>query len=313
MNFVNLKTEKLTVVYDGITYTKEFYTSATSVTGLAVEVHAQWSPAINYEVGSYVIVPELKSIYKSSAKSNAGIFPPSLPETWTFWGYVNDMNMFACDENIGSQTTGTDVIVTMPFNQSTILAFVDTDFSTVNIKQIDEDTDEEIVNIDLNSRDISCSTFAEYCYKKTILQRKIIIDNLEWRPNSKVVLSFLGDCAIGTICMGLLQELGITLLGTSLAWESKSKIKTDEYTSYRTVLRYGKVRVLSVQVLFDVEEFNKTALLIDSILDKNILFIPTNQDVFSELITIGYIENFKLPIENPNKILTTTSIVGVVN
>jgi hypothetical protein len=313
MNFVNLKTEKLTVVYDGITYTKEFYTSATSVTGLAGEVHAQWSPTTNYEVGSYVIVPELKSIYKNSANSNAGIFPPSLPESWTFWGYVNDMNMFACDENIGSQTTGIDVIVTMPFNQSTILAFVDTDFSTVNIKQIDEDTDEEIVNIDLNSRDISCSTFAEYCYKKTILQRKIIIDNLEWRPNSKVVLSFSGDCAIGTICMGLLQELGITLLGTSLAWESKSKIKTDEYTSYRTVLRYGKVRVLSVQVLFDVEEFNKTALLIDSILDKNILFIPTNQDVFSELITIGYIENFKLPIENPNKILTTTSIVGVVN
>ena len=313
MNFVNLKTEKLTVVYDGITYTKEFYTSATSVTGLAVEAHAAWSATTTYDIGAYVVVPELKSIYKSSANGNLGIFPPSQSESWTFWSYTNEMNMFACDENIGSQASGTDVVVTMPFNQSNVLAFVDTDFSTVNVKQIDNDTNEEVMNIDINSRDISCSSFAEYCYKKTILQRKIIIDNLEWRPNSKVILTFSGACSIGTICMGLLQELGITLYGTSLSWESKSKIKTDEFTSYRTVLRYGKVRVLSVQVLFDVDEFNKTALLIDSILDKNILFIPTEQDTFSELITIGYIENFKLPIENPNKILTTTSIVGVVN
>lgn len=313
MNFVNLKREKLTVAYAGVTYAKEFYATAINVTGLTTESYLNWSATTIYAIGSYVIIPELKSIYKSSANNNIGIFPPSLPESWTFWGYTNDMNMFACDENIGSQTIGTDMVVTMSFNQSNVLAFVDTDFTTVNIKQIDNDTNEEIVNIDLNSRDISCSSFAEYCYKKTILQRKVIVDNLEWRPNSKIKLTFSGTCSIGTICMGLLQELGVTLLGTSLAWESKSKIKTDEYTSYRTVLRYGKVRVLSVQVLFDIEEFNKTALLIDSILDKNILFIPTDQDVFSELITIGYIENFKLPIENQNKILTTTSIVGVVN
>lgn len=313
MNFVDLKRENLTVTYAGVTYSKEFYITATTATGIINEAYANWNVNTTYASGTYVIIPELKSIYKSSADSNTGIFPPSNIDKWTFWGYVNGMNMFACDENIGSQTKGTNLVITMPFNQSNILALVDTDFNTVNIKQIDLDTNKEIVNIDINSRDISCSTFAEYCYKKTILQRKIIVDNLEWRPNSKVVLTFPDTCAIGTICQGLLQELGVTLYGTSLSWESKSKIKTDEFTSYRTVLRFGKVRVLSVQVLFEVEEFNKTALLIDTILDRNILFIPTQLDTFSELISIGYIENFKLPLENPNKILTTTSIVGVVN
>lgn len=313
MNFVNLKREILTVTYAGVTYSKDFYITATTVTGITNEAYTNWNVNTTYASGTYVIVPELKSIYKSSADSNTGIFPPSNTDKWTFWGYVNSMNMFACDENIGSQTIGTNVVVTIPFNQSNILALVNTDFSTLNIKQIDLNTNEEIVNIDINSRDISCSSFAEYCYKKTILQRKVIIDQLEWRPNSKVVLTFSGACAIGPIVQGLLQELGVTLYGTSLSWESKSKIKTDEFTSYRTVLRYGKVRVLSVQVLFEVDEFNKTALLIDTILDRNILFIPTELDTFSELISIGYIENFKLPLENPNKILTTTSIVGVVN
>lgn len=313
MNFVNLKREKLTVTYAGVTYSKEFYIPAISITGIVNETHPNWNATTTYTVGAYVIVPELKSIYKSGLNNNIGIFPPSDSTSWTFWGFVNSMNMFACDENLGSQTVGTNVVVTIPFNQNNVLAIVDTNFSTVNIKQIDNDTNEAINDLDIISRDISCSSFAEYCYKKTILQRKIIIKDLGWRPNSRVLLTFAGDCKIGTIGMGLLEELGVSLLGTSLEWESKSKIKIEEFTGYRSVIRYGKVRVLNVNVLFDMEEFNRTALKIDDIFDKNILFIPTEQDNFSEMISIGYIEKFKLPVENPNKIQTTTQIIGVVN
>ena len=313
MNYVDLKREKLTVTYEGVTYSKEFYTPASNVTGVINETYPNWNVTAAYALGAYVIVPELKSIYKSGLNNNTGIFPPSDSNSWTWWGFTNAMKMFACDENLGSQTVGVDVVVTIPFNQNNVLAIIDTDFSILNIKQIDNNTNEEIKNIDVNSRDISCKDFAEYCYKKIVLQRKIIIENLEWHPNSNIVLTFAGDCKIGTIGMGLLEDLGISLLGTSLNWESKSKIKVDEFSGYRSVIRYGKVRVLNVQVLFNIEEFNSTALKIDSILDRNILFIPTQQDNFSEMISIGYIENFKLPIENPNKILTTTSIIGVVN
>lgn len=312
MDFVDLKRETLTVTYGGVTYSKELYVSATSVTGIVNESHPSWNIATAYTVGAYVIVPELKSIYKSGS-ANTGIFPPSDSTVWTWWGFINSMNMFTCDENMGSQTIGTNAVITIPFNQNNVLAILDIDFSTLNIKQISNITSEEIKNIDINSRDISCSSFAAYCYIKTLLQRKIIIQDLEWHPNSKIVLTFSGTCKIGTIGMGLLDELGITLLGTSLDWESKSKIKLDEFTGYRSVIRYGKVRVLNVNVLFDIEEFNRTALKIDYILDRNILFIPTEQDNFSEMISIGYIEKFKLPVENPNKILTSTSIVGVVN
>lgn len=60
----------------------------------------------------------------------------------------------------------------------------------------------------------------------------------------------------------------------------KSKIKVDDFTGYRSIIRYGKVRVLNVNVLFDIEEFNRTALKIDSILDRNILFVPTKPRQF---------------------------------
>ncbi len=312
MNYVDLKTEFLSVTYNNVTYSKEFYAPAISVTGVLNENHPSWNPATAYLVDAYVIIPELKSIYRCSV-ANTGKFPAGNPSSWTFWGYLNSANMFACDESIGSKTIGTNVVITLPFSRCNTLAIVDTDFSFVNIKQINNDTNEEITNFTINSRDISCSSFAEYCFKSVDHKRKVIVDNLEWLPNSNLIMTFIGFCKIGTIGRGLLQDLGMTMLGTSLDWETRSKIKIDEFSNFRTVLRYGKVRVLTVQLNFKIDKFNRTANKIDNILDKNILFIPTNQDKFSELITIGYMEKFKIPLDNPETIQTSTQIVGVTN
>ncbi len=161
MNFVNLKRQTFTVTSAGVTYSKEFYTPAISVTGVENETHPNWNATATYAEGAYVIVPELKSIYKSGLNNNTGIFPPSDSTSWTWWGFINSMNMFTCDENLGSQTVGTNVVVTIPFNQNNVLAIVDTNFSTVNIKQIDNDTNEVINDLDIISRDISCSLFSD--------------------------------------------------------------------------------------------------------------------------------------------------------
>lgn len=312
MNYVDLKKETLSVTYNNVTYSKEFYAPAISVTGVVDETHPAWNSTADYVVDDYVIVPELKSIYRCSV-NNTGKFPVGNLNSWTFWGYLNSVNMFACDENIGAKTIGVDVIVTLPFSQSNTLGIVDTDFSFVNIKQINNDTSEEVVNFTTSSRDISCGSFAEYSYKPVDHKRKVIVDNLKWLPNSNLVITFIGSCEIGTIGGGLIQDLGMTMLGTSLEWETKSKIKVDEFTNFRTVLRYGKVRVLTVQLIFNIDEFNRTANKIDTILDKNILFVPTNQDKFSELITIAYMEKFKIPLDNPHTIQTTTTLIGVSN
>ena len=64
MNFVNLKRQTFTVTYAGVTYSKEFYTPAISVTGVENETHPNWNATAPYAEGAYVIVPELKSIYK---------------------------------------------------------------------------------------------------------------------------------------------------------------------------------------------------------------------------------------------------------
>jgi hypothetical protein len=95
-----------------------------------------------------------------------------------------------------------------------------------------------------------------------------------------------------------------------LNWESSSKFKVDEFSGYRTVLRYGKVRSLDVNVQIDTTNFNSTALRIDDILDRNMLWLPTKLDIFTEAITIGYLESFSLPLDG-SKMQITSTIVGV--
>ena len=179
MNFVDLKRENLTVTYNDVTYTKEMYKTATSITGVVDEDHNNWDVATNYTVGQYCIVPELKSIYKS-ASAHAGKFPPAyLNSDWTFWGFVNSYNMFAADENIGSKTVGV-TSMTFDFNQMNTIALIDIDFiGNLNISQVDSSSSQEVLNFNISSRDISCSTFAQYCFKaiKSKLFKKIV-DNI---------------------------------------------------------------------------------------------------------------------------------------
>ena len=78
-------------------------------------------------------------------------------------------------------------------------------------------------------------------------------------------------------------------------------IKSEEFG-----IPQARHRVILLGVREDIEH-------IPDILDKNILFVPTNQDKFSELITIAYMEKFKLPLDNAHTIQTTTTLIGVTN
>jgi hypothetical protein len=310
MNFVDLQTEKLSVTRNGEVYSKSFYKGAISITGVADENYSNYSDSADYVVGSKVIVPELKSIYISTAgdattpnRANH----PAFTTKWLFYSYVNSQNMFALDEGIGSKTVGVDVVATLEFNMIDTLALVDIDFESLKVEQF---YDGAVRNeIDISARDLSFREFDEYCFKPLKTKRKVIID-LEWLPNSTVVLTFTGNVSIGILGRGRKEDLGINLVGNRLDWQSNSKFKIDEFTGFRTVLRQGKVRVLSADIIVNTNDFNATALKVDEIFDRNVLFIPTIHDEFNEAIVIGYLEGFSMNL-NKSTIPTTAKIVGV--
>ena len=310
MKFVSPLTEVVSEEYDGITYSFKYYKSPTSVSGIDDEAYDVWDGTIEKDTGEFIIVGPLKRIYKSAIDANSS-YPPANLDTWVDWGTTNSNRMFALDEQIGEASVGTDAELVFDFSKSDTLAGIGLQFQTARIVHRDAD-DNIIFDEEVDGKDIGCLSFSEYFYTDAKIKNRIVMSDFEWLPTSTMTITFTGDVTIETLVYGISEELGITLRGTSLSLESESRIKTDEFTGFREVLRFGKVRILDVRLEFNTSEFDTIAAVANRVIDKNILWIPDSGDKFTELITLGYIEDFKIPIENMEKINTSSRIIGVV-
>lgn len=357
MKIVNPKTETLSITYNDIEYTATYYNPAFTIAGVTDESHPNWSASATYALGDYVIVPELKRIYRSGANSNTGVFPPSDDTKWVDYGNINSYSMFATDENIGAVTTFTDCVLEFDFSQSDAIVGVDLDFASAKVYLLDTSNvnyesdynalksysindavfyngkmyvsnensntgntpdvsskwDERALSFkdEISGRDISCISFAEYFYDTTRSKTRVIITDLEWLASSVLRIEMDGTSKVGTVAYGNIQDLGITLTGLRLRYESTSKFTTNEFTGFRNIIRYGKVRQLDVSVLYDTTDFDIISQTVNEIIDKNVIWIPSENDKFTELITLGYIENFEIPIDEFDKTASQTTIIGV--
>ena len=219
--------------------------------------------------------------------------------------------MLADDEGIGAFTTGTNVSFTMDFSRKDTFALISIEFTTLTVTQYDGDTDEIVKTMTIQGLDIGTFDFADYFYREASAVTRVISSEMEWLPNSYITFTFKGDVSIGTLCIGLSESLGITLVGTSLDFEDKSKIKIDANFGTREVVRFGHIRVLKANILFDKEEYSLTAQKISRIIGKTVLFIPTVNDTYLEMSNLAYMEKFSLPADGFTKTATTTTLIGV--
>ncbi len=312
MNYVDPFREDASVTDNDIVYPMGYYRHPETLAGVTDETHAVYDPATTYSVGEYCTVPELFGIYRSSDDGNIGNFPSAVPTKWTFWSPINSYCMLAVDEFIGSQTTGTDIVMEFNFSKATAFAIVDCDFTSVIFTLTDNNSGEVVWTGSSDGSGYGATSYYEYFYGELSATTRIYKGGLPWLSNATLKIEFTGDVAIGAIVMGKVGEMGCTLTGTSLRFEDTSTIQKSEVTGFRTVTRYGSVRILDVGVIFDTEDFNVMANTIDSIIGHNILFVPLEDDNFSEMITIGYFENFEIPLDGMTKIKTQTTIIGAM-
>ncbi len=301
-------TKTLSVIHEGMVYAVTYYMPAKSIEGVTDEAYRLYADLATTpaDAGEYIIVPELKRVYRSSADAN-NTFPPANPTTWVDYGPVNSYKMFANDEFLGSKTVGENVVLEFDFNRVNAFAAIYMDFQSVKIEQIDAIG---VIYTETVRGYRGCLSFSEYFYGGRKPRRRFVRSDLKWRPASILRFTFSGPVEIGTIILGKAKDLGATVYGGSIEYESESKFKVDEISGYRTVLRYGAVRVMDATILFNTADFNDLSITAEEIMDRNILWVPTCQDRFTDAITIGYIERFKIPMEKTKASETQTRIVG---
>ncbi|RLA73481.1 MAG: hypothetical protein DRG30_06345 [Epsilonproteobacteria bacterium] len=288
-----------------------YYRAPTFLSGVADETHDDYDAVTIYGVGDYCIVPELKAVYKSSLLDNSDNYPPANPTAWTFWSPLNSYKMLAVDEFIGSKTMGNDVVLEFDFSQATACTMLDCDFVSVLMEQIDNSTGEVIHSKRGTGSTFGVLSWYDYFYNPLNKIYQMHYEGFEWHANSTLRLTFTGAVSIGSLTLGIVRNMGCTLYGTSVTFEDESSITSSLITGFRKVTRYGYIQVIEAKVRFDTEEFNAIAQTVKRIIGKNIVFIPTEFDQFSEMIILGYFEKFPIPLDNPAKITTQTTIIGV--
>lgn len=155
------------------------------------------------------------------------------------------------------------------------------------------------------------STFAGYFFDPIVVKTRSILTGLYWLPSSILRIKMAGEAKLATICHGITEDLGATIVGAKLRHESTSKFKVSDFTGFREVIRYGKVRLLEGEVIYDTARFGYTSQIADRIMDRNVIWIPTTQDRFSEAISLGYIEQLEIPMEVATMTKSNVRIVGI--
>lgn len=381
MKYVNPPTEILSITSNNNTYSKTIYKQPSLLEGVTDESYPDYSSDSTYNTGDFVIVPELKTIYRCTADSTKNKLPPEYPDLWVDWGFVNSYLMLATDEDIGAQTTGTDVKIEIDFNLSDTLGLINTEFVEILLEEwntainvitgellgtgdgsnktfytdykpvltesetiykngnaLTRDTDYTIdyatgtvtlndapadgdkikadytfcsVRRIIQGKEIGVDTYAEYFYSPLQEKTRAIVQNLDWDSPNKLRLTFSGNTKIGNLLIGNSQDLGITLMGTSLSFRDKSKIDNNPNTTYRKVIRYGHIRVLDAKIIFTNPQYDTVAKKINEIIGKNALFIPNEQDCYTEMSNLAYIESVNLPINNSVITQSNMTLIGV--
>ena len=303
--------DKSTTLND-VTHTVKYYEEPLSITGVTNESYLEYDNTATYGIGDYVLLDDLKKYYRCAADGTTGKHPLENTDLWVDFGPINTFRMLASDEFINNKTTGTDCVIVIDFSRKDTFAFVDADFIEVIITLVDNDTGQTLFNKEYKGRDYGSLNYSDFYYQEYKVLSRLVVDGMEWLPDATLTLTFTGGVSIGGLVSGNSSDLGVTLMGTSLKFEDTSKVSVSPITGTRSVLRYGNVRVIDCKLLMETDQFNIIANRIDAIIGKNILWIPSSDDIFAELISIGYIEDFTLPIDSPRNVLTNAVVVGVL-
>ena len=314
MNFVNPITTQISTTYNGSVYTKSYYGDLISTT-LTDGTYTEWS-AVAFSKDQYVMVTPLKRIYRASRDTLASEYPPANPSAWTDYGALNS---YTClDDMLQSQSESTsNFSMVFQFNKCNTLSILNIDnIETIQIIQYDNLSSTETYNQTINLRTYGATSLYEYWYSPIYLLNQLLVKDLNWSPDSTLTLNFtvtsLETGKVGAIVYGLMEEIGLSLMGSTVGFEDYSTYSVDTYGNTSFVKR-GYANVIKANVLIDTKRVDDTMKKLVSLRGKVSLLIGDESDNgFNSMTTLGHIEKVTIPIDNPSKSQFPITIVGVI-
>jgi hypothetical protein len=224
--------------------------------------------------------------------------------TEPYWAEVSPSNRYAMfDAEVNTSTTSMDEIAVEvhPSETATGISFFNLVGSSLNITVTDS-MDVEVYNVDVSLDGTIIATSWDWWFR-TFRQKQTYV-NSEFPPfyNStiKATLTGSGEVAIGAMQVGTSEYIGTALQGTGFGCDDYSIIeRVFDKTKF---VKKGNAQLTNVELYVEGWRMSTTVQTLRSTLSTPATFVPTNDDQYSFMSTLGYYQTYNATIEIDGKI-----------
>jgi hypothetical protein len=216
-----------------------------------------------------------------------------------YWVKVSPSNRYAMfDAEVNTSTTalGEIAVEVHPSETATGISFFNLVGNNLNITVTDS-TDTEVYNVDVSLDGTIIATPWDWWFR-TFRQKQTYV-NSEFPPfyNStiKATLTGTGEVAIGAMQVGKSEYIGMALHGTGFGCDSYSIVEREFNTTKFT--RKGNAQLTNVELFVEGWRMPSVAQTLRSLIDTPATFVPTNDDRYSFMSTLGYYQTYNATIE----------------
>lgn len=224
--------------------------------------------------------------------------------TEPYWVEVSPSNRYAMfDAEVNTSTTALDEIAVEvhPSETATGISFFNLVGDNLNITVTDS-TDTEVYNVDISLDGTIIATPWDWWFR-TFRQKQTYV-NSEFPPfyNStiKVTLTGSGEVAIGAMQVGKSEYIGTALQGTGFGCDDYSIVeRVFAKTKFK---KKGNAQLTNIELFVEGWRMPTTVQVLRSTLSTPATFVPTGDDLYPFMSTLGYHQTYNATIEIDGKI-----------
>jgi len=281
------------------------------VTTNAVDLYPVWSSVTTYAKDERVTYQYRTYLSLQATNTNQNLVTAS-----TFWQDIGPSNTTAAfDTFYSTQTTRTSPLTfsIVPSSINTSLALMNLDGITSIVVEIIS-TLEGVVytrTIDTTGGSIITDWF-DYFFTPFSLIRDVVLTDLPPYSDVTINLTFNSDTTVkvGTIILGTVYEIGDTQYGLNYGIRDWSIKREDDFGNIVFLERNYSKR-LEPNVYVNNIDFRKVTNLLTNIRAKPTVFIPTEDEGYDSLITLGYLSDWNIEITYPTASMLRLDIKGL--
>ncbi|MDX9843920.1 MAG: hypothetical protein RBT42_09205 [Aquabacterium sp.] len=271
--------------------------------------HPVWSAATAYAKGDRVILVSTHSIYQRLVAGTTAASPDVDPENWQRVGPTNRWAMF--DRAVGSLSSATDTMtVTLEPGIVRALALVDVAAAEAIVTMTDGA--ETVYSRTVDMRDESNVIDWESYFFGDFLVRKTVMTLTDLPPylNGQVTITLngTGPVSIGTVAVGSIFNLGVTVHGMSLGIIDYSVKSTDSFGVTAVVERAWAKR-MTAQVVLDTTRVDEVHRQLAATRATPAVWI--GGDRIDQSVIYGFFKDWSIDVAYASKSYCSLTIEGL--